>query len=185
MGYRFTWDAQKAVANFRKHGVSFERALLVFRDSLAVSVPDERHPERWITSGEVDGRLIVVVHVDVEDVPHEGESPRASSRRGAQPDASAMITVDAKDVRALAAVAPPITTSEEIDLSDIPETDFSQPNAVRGKNHARFHVASGLVQLAPDVRHSFADDEAVNRALRHVLELAKDVRSGIESQDSE
>jgi uncharacterized DUF497 family protein len=87
MGYRFTWDAQKAVANFRKHGVSFERALLVFRDSLAVSVPDERHPERWITSGEVDGRLIVVVHVDVEDVPHEGEittriiSARCATRR--------------------------------------------------------------------------------------------------------
>jgi hypothetical protein len=89
-----------------------------------------------------------------------------------------MITVDAKDARALAAAAPAIgdVKSEKIDLSDIPETDFTQPNAVRGKHHARFLDATGLVQLAPDVRHAFADDDAVNRALRHVLELAKDVR---------
>jgi hypothetical protein len=62
---------------------------------------------------------------------------------------------------------------KKIDLSDIPETGFAQPNAVRGKHHARFFAATGLVQLAPDVRRAFADDDAVNRALRHVLELAK------------
>jgi hypothetical protein len=78
----------------------------------------------------------------------------------------------------VAAAAPPIVdvTPKEIDLYDIPETDFARPNAVRGKHHARFLAASGLVQLAPDVRHAFADDDAVNRALRLVLELAKDVR---------
>jgi uncharacterized DUF497 family protein len=86
MGYRFTWDAGKAAANFRKHGVSFEWALLVFRDSLAVSVPDERYSDRWITIGEVAGRLIVVVHIDVEDSPHEGEvTTRIISARRATP----------------------------------------------------------------------------------------------------
>ena len=89
-----------------------------------------------------------------------------------------MITVEAKDARVLAAAAPPIVevTPEEIDLSDIPQTDFAQPVAVRGKHHARFLAATGLIQLAPDVRQAFADDDAVNRALRHVMELAKDVR---------
>jgi uncharacterized DUF497 family protein len=87
MGFRFTWDARKAAANFRKHGIRFERALLLFHDSLAVSVPDEGFADRWITIGEVDGRLIVVVHIDVEDSPHEGEvttriiSARRATRR--------------------------------------------------------------------------------------------------------
>lgn len=87
MGYSFTWDAEKAASNFRKHGVSFEWALLVFRDVLAVTVPDERHADRWITIGEVSGRLLVVVHIDVEDTAHEGEvttriiSARRATRR--------------------------------------------------------------------------------------------------------
>jgi hypothetical protein len=108
----------------------------------------------------------------------KAKSPRALSRHDGQPDASAMITIDASEARALAAAAPPIgdASPEKIDLSDIPETDFAQPNALRGKHRERFFAATGLVELAPDVRHAFADEDAVNRALRHVLELAKDVR---------
>jgi uncharacterized DUF497 family protein len=52
-----------------KHGVRFERALLVFSDPLATSAPDERHADRWITIGEVEGRLTMVVHIDVENSP--------------------------------------------------------------------------------------------------------------------
>ena len=45
---------------------SFERATHVFRDPLALSIPDEEHSEtevRWITLGrDASGRYVLVVH---------------------------------------------------------------------------------------------------------------------------
>ena len=38
--YYFDWDPTKAVANFRKHGVSFDEAAAVFRDPAALSLFD-------------------------------------------------------------------------------------------------------------------------------------------------
>ena len=52
--YEFEWDPHKAKANFNKHGVHFERAAQIFRDPLALTIPDEQHSEnevRWITLG--------------------------------------------------------------------------------------------------------------------------------------
>ena len=43
--YEFDWDPVKAQANISKHGVDFERAATVFRDPLAVAIPDEKHGE--------------------------------------------------------------------------------------------------------------------------------------------
>ena len=34
---RFTWDPRKAESNLRKHRVSFEEAMTVFEDELAVT----------------------------------------------------------------------------------------------------------------------------------------------------
>ena len=62
--YAFDWDAGKAAANERKHGVRFEQALTVFRDPLALTVYDEEHSEtedRWVTIGLAEGGLTVVV----------------------------------------------------------------------------------------------------------------------------
>ncbi len=42
---RFMWDAAKAVANLKKHGVSFEDAATVFRNPLAKVLPDPTHSE--------------------------------------------------------------------------------------------------------------------------------------------
>ena len=39
----FEWDDKKAAANFKKHGVSFEVAALVFDDPLAAILYDSRH----------------------------------------------------------------------------------------------------------------------------------------------
>ncbi len=36
----FTWDAQKATANVKKHGVSFELAVRIFADPFALSHQD-------------------------------------------------------------------------------------------------------------------------------------------------
>jgi len=59
--YEFEWDPVKAQANLSKHGLDFERAATVFRDPLAVTIPDEEHSEteaRWITLGkDASGQL--------------------------------------------------------------------------------------------------------------------------------
>jgi uncharacterized protein len=39
----FEWDSSKAVANLKKHGVSFEEAQSVFYDEFAVQFDDEPH----------------------------------------------------------------------------------------------------------------------------------------------
>ncbi len=40
---RFEWDAAKAAANLKKHGVSFEEAASVFDDPYAALQTDERY----------------------------------------------------------------------------------------------------------------------------------------------
>ena len=63
---KFEWDPQKADANRRKHGVTFDEAVSVFLDSLAVSGPDPDHSvgeHRFITFGHSSlGRPIAVHH---------------------------------------------------------------------------------------------------------------------------
>ena len=53
----FEWDRQKAVANSRKHGVSFDEASTVFGDPLAAIFDDEAHSED-------ESRAIIVGHSD-------------------------------------------------------------------------------------------------------------------------
>lgn len=63
---RFDWDPAKADSNRAKHGVSFDEAMLVFADPLAVSRLDQGHgqaEERWVTLGLTHaGGLALVVH---------------------------------------------------------------------------------------------------------------------------
>ncbi len=67
----FEWDAKKAVANERKHGVSFHEAATVFGDPLAItfSDPDQSQGEfRFITFGSSwFNRLLVVSHADRDE----------------------------------------------------------------------------------------------------------------------
>jgi hypothetical protein len=42
---KFQWDPKKAVGNLRKHGVSFEEAVTVFKDPL-LSLPDQPPTKR-------------------------------------------------------------------------------------------------------------------------------------------
>jgi uncharacterized protein len=61
---KFSWDPKKAQSNLRKHGVSFEEALTVFRDPLARihDDPDHSIDERReiIVGTSTAGRLILV-----------------------------------------------------------------------------------------------------------------------------
>lgn len=56
-----------------------------------------------------------------------------------------------------------------------PEYDLSQllKGGVRGKYAERFRKDTNLVLLAPDVAQAFPTDEAVNEALRLVMQIAK------------
>lgn len=67
----FEWDQNKADANVRKHGVSFEEAATVFGDPLSLTAYDPDHSleeDRFITMGtSSDGRLLLVSHTDRDD----------------------------------------------------------------------------------------------------------------------
>lgn len=68
---RFEWDSAKAARNLRKHRISFEEAVTVFYDPLAVSGRDPDHSEeeqRFVTFGQSSsGHVIVVSHTDRPD----------------------------------------------------------------------------------------------------------------------
>jgi hypothetical protein len=62
--------------------------------------------------------------------------------------------------------------SQEREDDDLePEYDFS--GAVRGKYYQRFQQGTNVVLLDPDVAQAFKDSESVNRALRLLLDLAR------------
>ena|SRR5665213_2546667 len=70
MRFEFDWDPAKAETNRRKHGVSFEDAMGVFGDPLALSRLDNESgqgEERWVTIGRNPARnLLLVVHTYLE-----------------------------------------------------------------------------------------------------------------------
>ena len=63
---RFEWDARKATANLKKHGISFEEAKSAFYDEQAKLIDDPDHSadeERFILLGlSFSLRLVVVCH---------------------------------------------------------------------------------------------------------------------------
>ncbi len=60
----FEWDAQRARANLRKHGVDFAGAVAVFEDEQAVTIRDELsavdEPRHLTVGRDVRGRVLVV-----------------------------------------------------------------------------------------------------------------------------
>ncbi|MEA2599757.1 MAG: uncharacterized protein QOF89_749 [Acidobacteriota bacterium] len=66
--FKFEWDYQKAESNLLKHGVSFDEAVSVFADALALTFADTDHVEsedRSRTYGISNkGRLLVVAHTE-------------------------------------------------------------------------------------------------------------------------
>jgi uncharacterized DUF497 family protein len=76
----FEWDAAKASANLRKHGVAFADAQRVFNDVFAVQSVDldaGYGEQRMIATGMVNGVLLTVVTTE------RGERTRLISARKA------------------------------------------------------------------------------------------------------
>ena len=84
---RFTWDKEKAKANLRKHGVSFEEAATVFVDPLARIHDDPDHSigeRREIMVGVSAGRRLLLVSFtergDVVRIIHARQTDAAERR---------------------------------------------------------------------------------------------------------
>lgn len=81
---RFEWDRNKAAANLKKHGVSFEEAVTVFYDPLSATFDDPDHSDdetRLITVGySARNRLLVVCHTKRKGAVRLVSARRATKR---------------------------------------------------------------------------------------------------------
>jgi uncharacterized DUF497 family protein len=68
MDIEFVWDAEKNLANIRKHGVDFNDAVRAYYDPFRQDIFDEQHSTqeetRWIYLGSVDGLVLFVVETE-------------------------------------------------------------------------------------------------------------------------
>jgi hypothetical protein len=75
----FEWDAAKANANFRSHGVRFEESRAVFDDPYAITIADSQadpSEERFVSVGMgALGRVLLVVYT------YRGDNIRVISAR--------------------------------------------------------------------------------------------------------
>lgn len=62
MDLEFEWHAEKAASNERKHGITFEEAMTVFADPLAVIFDDDEHSAEELREiiDSAKGRLLLV-----------------------------------------------------------------------------------------------------------------------------
>jgi len=66
----FEWNKDKAVANWQKHGVSFEEAIGVFRDPFAIEIFDDRidyGEERINLIGMYNGVILHITYTERGD----------------------------------------------------------------------------------------------------------------------
>ena len=77
------WDEAKGEANFRKHGVDFDTATLVFTDPFAMDRLDEcaAYSEiRLLITGMADGVLLTVVYTERGEVVRIISTSRATKK---------------------------------------------------------------------------------------------------------
>ena len=64
--------------------------------------------------------------------------------------------------------------NQELEDESRPEYDFSQmQGGVRGKYVGRYQAGTNIVLLEPDVAQAFPTSEAVNEALRLLMQIAQ------------
>ena len=71
MALEFEWDPDKAKGNLKEHGISFDEASTVFRDTLSITIGDPDHSDsedRFIDIGMSHrGQLLVVSYTERRD----------------------------------------------------------------------------------------------------------------------
>ena len=158
----FAWDAKKAADSFKKHGVDFREAATVFEDSLSTTFPDSDHSageQRFLIIG-MSARRRLLVGLPTAKWTTLFESSAQESPRGV--NGSSM-----KKNRNSA-------SGDELR----PEYDFaSMKGGVRGKYVRRARERTNIVVIEPEISEAFPTEQAVNEALRGVLNTARAVRS--------
>ena len=65
-------------------------------------------------------------------------------------------------------------SNQELEDQLLPEYDFSKMNSgVRGKYVERYRTETNIVLLDPDVAQAFPTSDAVNEALRLLMQIAQ------------
>jgi uncharacterized protein len=67
---KFEWDETKRKSNVKKHGIDFVDAPMIFA-GYTLTIADNRYDygeERFVTFGTLDGRVVVVVHTETEEL---------------------------------------------------------------------------------------------------------------------
>jgi len=71
MALEFEWDPAKAELNLKEHGISFDEATTVFRDTLSITISDPDHSgseDRFIDIGMSHRmQLLVVSYTERKD----------------------------------------------------------------------------------------------------------------------
>ncbi len=63
----FEWDSEKAISNFKKHGIDFYEASTIWSDANGIDLMnnDETDEIRWIRIGySIKTRLLIAVYVE-------------------------------------------------------------------------------------------------------------------------
>jgi uncharacterized DUF497 family protein len=66
----FEWDDTKRKSNIKKHGIDFINVQMIFA-GYTLTIEDDRYDygeERFATFGILDGRVVVVVHTETENL---------------------------------------------------------------------------------------------------------------------
>jgi uncharacterized DUF497 family protein len=80
---RFEWDEKKNAINLRKHGITFDTAVVIFDDPQQLLIPDRvvGGEQRWHTIGSADGVLLLLVVHTLENEDGEEVVRLISARR--------------------------------------------------------------------------------------------------------
>jgi hypothetical protein len=155
-GVTFEWDARKAAANFKKHGVTFEEGSSVFFDPLAITYPDPDHSLeecRELTVGyTMKEEVVLVSHCERGELG----SLACALQRGLSEDR----------MKKESAAKRGDEMRKEYNLSKL-------AGAVRGKYYRLATAGTNLALIDPDLANVFPDSEAVNRALRVLADAAQ------------
>lgn len=152
---QFEWDDRKAALNRAKHGITFERAIDVFDDPLAMTIDDPDHSddeERFITIGATFWDEVLVIGHTYRD-----ERIRIITARRAT-HAERRLYMDEKFDR---------LHDKHLEDDLRPEYDFT--GGVRGKFYQGRGRLVTRVSLDEDVARRYRTDEDVNAALRQLI----------------
>jgi uncharacterized DUF497 family protein len=148
----FHFDPQKTASNRAKHGVTFAKAMTVFSDSPASTLPDEMHSSMRSASLPLAYR---------QDSEFYSSFPLKTSPASGSSIPALPLQQRSNNMKKSVESGP---------LAPRPGMDFSQ--GARGKHLARMQEGTNVILLAPDLLESFPGSDAVNSALRSLKAIA-------------